>query len=256
MIKILMALAMGAALVTGANAADLGGKKVSMQDPVPVSEPEYNWTRIWGFLGAGYGMTNISVEDSEHWMVGPVEHSAGAKLNGLGGEGAFGEAQIGLDYELGKSRVVFGVYGGGSLSNSKSELKGTGESGSDGDAKLEQGLSYFGGGRVGFAFSPTSMAYVGGGYRWTEAELNVKGEGKVWSDTISGPFAETGLEGRLTSTIGWKVFGRYTLYDDQNFSNRDGVGDPCWNELEFKPGELQFGAGLTASFGAPLPKLY
>lgn len=281
--RILIALVTGAALITSAQAGDLGRDR-SLKDapsdrlPAPVqSEGSAEaWTRVWGGVLGGYGMTKTDVEAAEYGDFGPSEGegdelSGTQKLfsqffDGIGGEGFFGEAQLGVDKQFG--RAVIGVYGLVALSNSKSELGGGGRDNPEFEfvsidsASIEQGLSYGVGLRGGYAMSNKAMGYVAGGYRWTEFEFDggdvftdSEGKSEKWSDTLSGPFVETGLEGKMTNALGWKVFGRYTFYDDVKFSDRDDPEDNCWGELKFMPGELQLGAGLTYSLGVSASSL-
>lgn len=178
--------------------------------------PNMSWTRFWAAAIAGYGMTNTSVD------VGPVE-----VIDGIGGEGVFGELQVGFDKQMGKA--VMGVYAGAGLSDSETSVL-------NGFGSVEELESYFVGARAGYLLSHSTLAYVGGGWAWTNVETFLAGA-SIDERFIDGVFAETGLEGRLNHRVGWKVFGRYTFYDEET---------PV-NGVSLDPGRLQVGAGLTIS---------
>lgn len=179
MIKILMALAMGAALVTGANAADLSGKKVSMQDPVPVSEPSASWSGPWVAILGGYG-------------VGTVRDTRYSEEFGNSVEGLLAEAQAGVDIQFG--RGLLGV------------------SGCVGYVDVDDAdLSYCAGGRVGFLVTKDTLIFVPLGWRWQGID---SGDGTVYA---SGPYAGLGMESRLDDVmknLAVKLEYQHTFYDD------------------------------------------
>lgn len=226
--RILIALAMSTALVTGAAAADLGGGKKhkpataeqSLLDPVPAAHEDLSWTRLWGFVGGGYGMTNTEFDASPY-----------IDFDGLGGQGAFGEVQLGFDKQFGIG--IVGVEIGGGYSDSSSKLSGFG-----GSAELALKESYFVGGRLGYAISPSAALIGSAGWRWENAELT--GDLGKWDDTLDGWYAALSLEGRANKMVGWKVFGRYTDFQDPINSK----------DVDIKPAELQIGGGLTISLDA------
>lgn len=233
--RILIALAASSALIGAAQAGDLnhrGGLKDPVERqgrlPEPEVQQEYDakWTRFWGAVVGGYGMTNTEVSAEGKGPFNPL-------VDGLGAEGIFGEVQVGYDKDLGP--IVIGIYGGAGYSDATF--------GAIGLDILEQKESYFVGLRGGIPLTSKTLGYVAGGWRWTTFEVadDLKCKGDC-SDTLDGAFAEAGIDGRLTKMMGWKVFGRYTFYDEYE-------GHGSLKGLTADVGELQVGAGLTISLG-------
>lgn len=210
----------------GVYASDLGG---GLKDGTSYDGGEYrdvNWTRAWGAILGGYGMTNTEVSVDGFGPLNPL-------LDGLGAEGIFGEVQVGFDKDLGP--VILGVFAGAGYSDASF--------GAFGGDVLDQKESYFVGLRGGIPLTSKTLGYVAGGWRWTNFEVSddvgCKGD---CADTVDGAFAEAGIDGRLTKMMGWKVFGRYTLYDEYE-------GHGSLKGVTLDAGELQVGAGLTLSLG-------
>lgn len=211
--------------ISSARAADPFGRE-SLKDAPAAVDRDYNWNRAWGALILGYGMTNTETEIGYNVPGAPTV----PLIDGLGAEGVFGEVQIGLDRQFGS--FVAGVFAGAGYSDATFGVIGL-------DA-IHQNESYFAGLRGGVLISPSTLAYAAGGWRWTNFSIDDSvGSG---DETLDGAFVETGLEGRFNRQVGWKVFGRYTMYGDTDV-------DADYFKLNMQPDELQFGAGLTVSLG-------
>lgn len=235
---ILAALAVALMSSTAVVAADVNGRS-STKDATVNANIDKSWTGIWVGAFAGYGMSNTDFS-LDHFN-GEESKNRG-HVSGLGGEGFIGEAQIGFDKQL-NDRIVAGIYGGVSLSNSKSTAGISGLS-----AEIEEDLGYFGAARVGYLLNKDNMVYLGGGYRWMDADLTVT-QGST-SETVGvdqeGFFGELGLESRLTDRLALRAFGRYTLLDETKYRDGD---DDCFNQLTVEPAKFEAMLGITYKLG-------
>lgn len=180
--RILIALAMSTALVTGAAAADLGGGKKhkpataeqSLLDPAPVVDRPASWTGPWFDIMGGYSIATLTPSSEDF---------------GLSAQGGFGQVDAGFDYQFG--RGVVGVE----LCASYSFIDHAGE-------------GYCGAIRAGLLVTPDTLAYGLGGYRWQSIDTG--------SDSIfaSGPFAGLGMESRITQNMSLKVEAQHHWITD------------------------------------------
>jgi len=204
----------------------------------------------------------ISLEQP-HTSIYELDHCGGseASLNfdGIGGEGLFGTAQIGYDWQF-KPRAVFGFFGdvdvssistdldfsatGGEFIRSRDMLATNGiENGSydsefSGSGELELDWMWTIGARLGFLPTPDTLVYILAGY--TQAEFDDPSITLRWGrdsetfstslDTFSGVTVGAGMETRLNHNWGLKLEYRFTQFQDEElFSWSDSWGEcGCW----------------------------
>ena len=94
-----------------------------------------------------------------------------ASLDGIGGEGVFGELTVGYDY-LVSPRFLVGALADVHYSNieTTTEIPALPL-----DAEVSDTYGFDVGLRAGYLFTPTTLGYLLGGYAWQEAELDVGG---------------------------------------------------------------------------------
>lgn len=239
--------ALGLALISSsaALAADPFDRKGGSTKEVRVeTAAERSWTGLWLGAFGGYTITNTELSlDSVHNFGPEPVHTNWGGLDGLGGEGFFGEAQVGFDKQVGE-RFVIGALGGVGISNSETTISGPGGMGV---LSVQEDISYLVGGRLGYLVNRDNMVYVAGGYRWVD--VGITGDGDSIEETFEGLFGEVGLESHIGGNAYLRVAGRYTAFDDKTFSDRDGALDNCWNELNVEPGKLEAMVGLTFKLG-------
>jgi len=172
-----------------------------------ISAPAYNWTGFYigGALGAGAVVHDITL--------GPL-----AELDGLGGEGVFGELNVGYDYDFGG--FVAGVMIDGRYSGIKSELElGFGGPSIDIDAKADYGFDILA--RAGMKLGEATLAYVIGGYSWQNFEVEASATGAGSEDLLewdsSGFSVGGGLEAAVTNNMTVNIEYRYSQFDGENF---------------------------------------
>jgi outer membrane immunogenic protein len=175
-----------------------------------VASPDYDWTGFYvgGSVGAG--------EVVHDWSIA----GGAADLNGVGGEGVFGEINVGYDHDFGT--VVAGVMVDGNLSGLSTDVDVNGV----GTARLKADYGFDVLGRVGMKVNPSTLAYVLGGYSWghfkAEAGPALLGGGSYdWSS--SGFSVGGGLETAISTNTTLGIEYRYTQYEDKDFSSLLGV---------------------------------
>lgn len=234
--------AMTAALMSsGAYAADVYSKG-SLKDTEVAVEASRTWTGLWLGAFGGYSMNNTELSLNSFHDNGDKSLNKG-RLDGLGGEGLFGEVQAGYDRQIG--RLVVGCYGGVNFSGAETEASGKGAS-----LKIEEDIAYLAACRFGALLNKDTLVYVAGGYRWQDVDITVTdGASKTFTEDFDGFLGEVGLETRISGGLFGRLAARYTAFDDKNWSDRAGAEDNCWNELNADPGKLEIMAGITYKFG-------
>jgi hypothetical protein len=227
---------------SSAFASDLNGKGSTKDVFGNTVSAEQSWTGLWAAALGSYSMSNTELSlDHFRDRDGDVTKRNLGKVDGLGGEGFGGRAQIGFDKQFGS--FVAGVWGGASISNSESTL-------SDGDDTytIEEKESYEAAIRAGILLGKAShtLLYVAGGHTWTNAEVSGP-EGLSEEFDLEGWFGEIGVESRIADNTYLRGAGRYTAYDD--FTAAKWGNDNCWNEINADPGKLEFMAGVVFKFG-------
>lgn len=166
--------------------------------------PTYNWTGFYagGALGAGT-------------MVHDLVLGGALELNGIGGEGVFGEASVGYDHDFGS--WVAGVQLDARYSGIQSKLdlgpltiKGDADYGFDALA------------RVGAKVNDSTLAYAIGGYSWQHFKLHgssPSGSGDIYDWGSSGFSVGGGLETAVSSNMTVGLEYRYSQYQKEDFGS-------------------------------------
>ncbi|MCA0051284.1 outer membrane beta-barrel protein [Mesorhizobium sp. B283B1A] len=166
--------------------------------------PAYNWTGFYvgGALGAGT-------------MVHDLTLASTVELNGIGGEGVFGEASVGYDQDFGS--WVAGVQLDARYSGIRSKLdiaplsiKGDADYGFDALA------------RVGAKVNDSTLAYVLGGYSWQHFKLHGDspvGGGDIYDWGSSGFSVGGGLETAVSNNMTVGLEYRYSQYQKEDFGS-------------------------------------
>ncbi|WP_040676750.1 outer membrane protein [Nitratireductor pacificus] len=212
----LLAACLGvAALTQPALSADLSGGTTG----------GYNWSGLYLGIGAGAGA-----------RIGEVEIPAGpASFNGIGGEGLFGELTVGYDYMV-SPRFLLGGFANGRFGNIGSRLDlGVGSIEVKGDYGFDVGL------RAGYLISPSTLAYVLGGYTWQHFDVSSNPAGLEYDWSNSGFVVGAGLETALD--------GNWTLKSEYRYSHFGSEDFDTGGFLKVSPSSHAFHAGLNYRFG-------
>ncbi len=213
------------ALVAGpALAADLA----VITDPVAApAASAYDWSGFYVGFGGGAGAVvhNVNVIGID-------------LLNGIGGEGMFGEITAGYDHMI-SDRMLIGAFASYRMGNIATTLNGN-ILGFGFDYEMVMDHGYDLGGRLGFAIAPNSLAYLAGGYTHQNFSADSDfGIGYEWD--ADGYFAGAGIETVLAGNWTAKAEYRYSQYGDQEV-------DP-FGLLEVTPSAHTFHAGINYRFG-------
>ncbi|TIP11441.1 outer membrane protein [Mesorhizobium sp.] len=169
--------------------------------------PAYNWTGFYvgGAAGAGASVHQIDVPP------------AGLEFNGLGGEGVFGELNVGYDHDFGS--WVAGVMVDARYSGMTSELKFPG-----GSINLDTDYGFDVLGRVGMKVNESTLAYVLGGYSWQHFDLDAPAPLNAdWGS--SGFSVGGGLETAMSSNVTVGLEYRYSQFSEKDFSSEFPIPD-------------------------------
>ncbi|WP_421913132.1 outer membrane protein [Mesorhizobium sp.] len=184
--SILLCAVSVAALVSGAQAADI---------IKPVESAGFNWSGVYVGFGLGAG-ANVHELGSDF---------APISLNGIGGEGVYGEATVGYDYMV-SPRFLLGGLLDAHVGNIETTLDAGGF-----NASIQETYGFDAGLRAGYLLTPNTLGYVLGGYSWQKYKLDTNaGFGFDWSQ--SGYFLGAGLETAVSSNWTIKTEYRYTRF--------------------------------------------
>ncbi|RWN66157.1 MAG: porin family protein [Mesorhizobium sp.] len=221
----------------------LGSVSHAADAVVPVVETSgFNWSGIYVGFGVGAG-ANVHELSSDFLP--------GFSLNGIGGEGVYGELTVGYDYMV-SPRFLIGGLLDAHVGNIETTLDVAGL-----DASIRETYGFDAGLRVGYLFTPNTLGYVLGGYSWQKYKLDTNaGFDFDWDQ--SGYFVGAGVETAINSNWTIKSEYRYTRFGTQNilseFDIPDGVLDTDTSRHTFQvAANYRFGAqnGGVASFEAP-----
>lgn len=209
----------------------------------PVEASGFNWSGLYvGFgVGAGANVHEIS-----------SDFIPGLSLNGIGGEGVYGEATVGYDYMV-SQRFLLGGLIDAHFGNIETSLDAFGLS-----ASIQETYGFDAGLRAGYLFTPNTLGYVLGGYSWQKYKLDTNaGFDLDWDQ--SGYFVGAGVETVVAGN--WTIKGeyRYTRFgtnDDllSQFGAPDGALNLDTSRHTFQvAANYRFGAqnGGGAAFEAP-----
>jgi outer membrane immunogenic protein len=206
--KLVLALTALAALTGSAVAADLPARTYTKAPP-PV--PVYNWTGFYIFGGGGYGLWDSNTD---------TRNTAGTLLTiqqKTGGDGYFGTAGIGYDWQVNQSWVA-GIFADGQFGS----IRGTNEDFFSGTAgQMKDRTNAAAGVRVGYLVAPNVLSYVNGGYSYAQFSstnlLTIGGTpaGSLPGFNRNGWFVGGGVENNLDifgiSAPGWFMKTEYRV---------------------------------------------
>jgi len=164
------------------------------------------------------------------------ENDASLNFDGIGGEGIFGTAQIGYDWQF-APRAVFGVFGDFDWSGISTDLDFSastdGETWLSGDGEVDMEYMWTIGARLGYLTTPDTLVYVLAGYSQAEFDdpsisVAFDGESETFStslDTFSGITVGAGMETRLTANWGLKLEYRFTQLQDEELFSINGTSE-------------------------------
>jgi outer membrane immunogenic protein len=216
--RLIIALTAVAAFTGSASAADLGARPYS-KAPAPVA-PAYNWTGFYIFGGGGYGIFDSN--DFTTTFPGGAPQTIGHKD---GGDGFFGTAGIGYDWQFGGSWVA-GVFADGQFGSLRGSVTDplSGPFGVSGTVKDRTNAAA--GVRLGYLVAPSVLSYVDGGYSYAEFS------GSTLVNNV------TGLAAATTPSFhrnGWFLGGGV-----ENSLNFFGISAPGWfMKTEYRVAEYE-----------------
>ncbi|MDF1776185.1 MAG: outer membrane beta-barrel protein [Rhizobiaceae bacterium] len=172
----------------------------SSQTMAPVN---YDWTgfKVGASVGAGALVHDVDVA------------GGGFNFNGIGGEGIFGDINIGYDHQF-NDRFVGGIQIAGRFSNMQTELNVFGGSG---DITADYGIDVLA--RLGMLVGDRSMAYVIGGYSWQHFDLSTSPAIFSYDWDANGFTVGTGLEVAFSQKITGFTEYRYSRYESEDFGS-------------------------------------
>lgn len=222
--QLLLSAAASALLTSNAFAADL----VVPADPVaPPAVGSYGWSGFYVGLGGGAGAVNHKLN-----VLG-ID-----LLDGIGGEGMFGEVTVGYDHMI-SDRMLLGAFASYRMGNIATTLDVDTIIG-DFDYDLTMSHGWDIGGRLGFAIAPNTLAYLTGGY--THQTFTADGDfGISYEWDADGYFAGAGLETVLGGNWTLKSEYRFSQYEEQDI-------DP-FGILSVEPSAHTFHAAVNYRFG-------
>ncbi|RWB22121.1 MULTISPECIES: outer membrane protein [Mesorhizobium] len=180
--SLLLSAVSAVALMSAAHAAEV---------VQPVEASGFNWSGLYvGFgVGAGANVHEIS-----------SDFIPGISLNGIGGEGIYGEATVGYDYMV-SQRFLLGALLDAHVGTIKTSLDAFGL-----DADVKETYGFDVGVRAGYLLTPSTLGYVLGGYAWQKYKLDTNaGFGMDWDQ--GGYFVGAGVETAINAN--WTLKGEY-----------------------------------------------
>jgi outer membrane immunogenic protein len=170
-------------------------------DPI-VAGPD--WTGF--YIGANVGGGAV-VNDIEIPPIGDLD------FNGIGGEGVLGSVMIGYNHQV--NNIVFGLQGEVGYNNLSTELS----IGGTDIIEAQQGLVASLSARAGFLMTPETLAYIIGGYSYSEyeTEISLGGPSTSFDETYDGYHVGGGLETMVGQHATVRVEYRYTAYNGEDW---------------------------------------
>jgi outer membrane immunogenic protein len=236
--KLVLALSAIAAFTGSALAADLPARTYTKAPEAPAAA---SWTGFYIFGGAGGG-----IWDANSNVVASPGGAALTRDQRLGGDGWFGTAGAGYDWQL-NSSWVFGILADGQFGSISGSIADP-SVGFEGREKLN--TSYAAGVRLGYLVAPNVLSYVNAGYsgsEWSSAGFSTlaPGGGATLFTTPSfhrdGFFVGGGVENNLNifgiTAPGWfmKTEYRSAFYDRIALPETLVTGGSFGASVTFKP---------------------
>ena len=213
-------------LSTSAMSADV----VTIADaPAQAGVSVYDWSGFHIGVGGGRGAVVHEVT---------VPAFPGINFNGIGGEGQFGQVTVGYDYMF-SNGVVLGAMVSGRYGNIETTFDIPGVFNLD--VTAEYGFDVVG--RVGYAVTPSTLAYVLGGYTWQRFETSSSVPGLNYNFDEGGYVVGLGMESVIRGN--WTLRGEYRYSD---FGNHGG-GILGFGVLNVDPSMHTFHTTLNYRFG-------
>jgi outer membrane immunogenic protein len=216
-IRTILLGAAGVVLVTSAGQA---------ADQVVAAPSGFNWSGFYVGVGGGFGAVN---------------HKVGitglGSLNGIGGEGLFGELTVGYDHMLGDRFLL-----GGFIDAHAGNIGTTIEAGPI-DIDLTNSYGFDAGARLGYVLNDSTLGYVLAGYTWQHFKLDTGAIGFDYSDDRSGYFLGAGMETAVGRNWTIKAEYRYADYGDDAIDGTGGL-------LTVEPSTHTFHVAANYRFGA------
>jgi outer membrane immunogenic protein len=183
-----------------------------------IASPVYDWSGFYigASVGAGEAVNDLS-------LGGVVD------VNGITGDGLFGEINAGYDHDFGN--FVAGLMVDGNYSGISAGLGGFGD-----HLKSDYGFDVLG--RIGMKVNPSTLAYVLGGYSWGHFKAEDGGDTIDWSS--SGFSVGGGLETAVASRTTLGIEYRYAQFQSEDFDSG--------GAFEVKPSSHTVRVGLKYKF--------
>lgn len=234
------------AAMSAVRAADLV-QEVPPAPPAVVAQG-YGWTGFYLGIGGGAGAIVHKLSSDFGPLIDPPTSTGSASLNGIGGEGIFGEVTAGYDYMM-TNRLLIGAFADARIGNVGPEL--------DVPGGKVTGIADYGfdvGARLGYLVTPTSLAYVLGGYSWQHFHLSSDPSGLVdIKHGSSGFIAGVGLETALRGNWSLKTEYRYAQYASYGFIPNGLLDDEPSSHTFHVALNYRFGGhAQPATFTAPI----
>jgi outer membrane immunogenic protein len=218
--KLVLALTALAAFTGSAVAADLPARTYTKAPP---PAPVYSGTGVYIFGGGGYGLFDANTQTTGPTGLGTIQQKTG-------GDGYFGTAGIGYDWQVNQSWVggIFADGQFGSIRGSEEDLL------NNTAGHLNNRTNAAAGVRVGYLVAPNVLSYVNGGYSY--AQFSGTGlvtpagvpAGTLPSFNRNGWFVGGGVENNLDifgiSAPGWFMKTEYRVADYSHVNLPESIG--------------------------------
>lgn len=258
--KLVLALTAVAVFTGSAVAADLPARAYTKAPVMP--EPVYNWTGFYVFGGAGGG-----VWDADSYSVNAAGNAATISQR-LGGDGWFGTAGAGYDWQFSQSWVA-GIFADGQFGSLRGSLNDN-LNGLTGIEKLRD--TWAAGVRLGYLVAPNVYSYVNAGFTqsyWSGSQLGaVTGTAPTVATSSfdsNGWFIGGGVENNLNifgiTAPGWfmKTEYRAAYFDRSTLAESNlATGVLTGNSVSFHPLVQTVSTSLVYRFnwGGPVVAKY
>lgn len=181
-------------------------------------------------------------------VVHDIELGGALGFNGIGGEGLVGQVTAGYDFLL-SERFLIGAFADGRYGNVGTEL-------SLGPVSIDaQATTGFDVGiRAGYLVTPSTLAYVLGGYSHQQYEISSSPAGLAYDWNADGYFVGAGVETALSGSFTLKTEYRYASYGSEDFDTAGLIDVSSSSHTVLAGINYRFGfdAGVPASVVAPV----